>query len=59
MLARTIAGIITEVENLASRMQNTEQVLGRELYEYNKDPSAGAVQGLNPIKVWTESVSGS
>eukprot|EP00878_Enallax_costatus_P036082 GHUV01040375.1.p1 GENE.GHUV01040375.1~~GHUV01040375.1.p1 ORF type:complete len:651 (+),score=194.50 GHUV01040375.1:228-2180(+) len=54
LLARTIAGIITDVENLASRMQNTEQLLGRELYEYNKDPSAGAVQGLNPIKIRAE-----
>ncbi len=58
MLARTIAAVITDTVQLADRLQNTEQGLRRELFEYNKDPSAGAMQGLSPIKVRVPCVAG-
>jgi hypothetical protein len=51
LLSRTIASIVAEVEQMASRLQSSEQLLRRELQQYSKDPSAGAAQGLNSIKV--------
>jgi hypothetical protein len=51
LLARTIATIVAEVEQMAARLQSSEQLLRRELQQYSKDPSAGAAQGLNSIKV--------
>jgi hypothetical protein len=36
---------------MAARLQSSEQLLRRELQQYSKDPSAGAAQGLNSIKV--------
>lgn len=36
---------------MAARLQSSEQLLRRELQQYSKDPSAGAAQGLSPIKV--------
>jgi hypothetical protein len=51
MLARTIAAIVVEVEQLAGRLQDMEQQLARELLQYRKDPSQGARQGVSPIKV--------
>jgi hypothetical protein len=50
-LARIIAGICADVEQLAGRLQNSERLLRREVEEYKKDPSAGASQGLCSIKV--------
>jgi hypothetical protein len=51
LLARTIAVIVAEVEQMAARLQSSEQLLRRELQQYSKDSSAGAAQGLNSIKV--------
>lgn len=51
LLARIIAGICADVEQLAGRLQNSERLLRREVEEYKKDPSAGASQGLCSIKV--------
>eukprot|EP00775_Hariotina_reticulata_P001613 gene1613-1953_t len=50
LLARTIAAIVVEVEQMAGRLQDMEQQLARELLQYNKDPSQGAKQGVSPIK---------
>ncbi|WIA31508.1 hypothetical protein OEZ86_002401 [Tetradesmus obliquus] len=54
LLARTIATIVAEVEQMAARLQSSEQLLRRELQQYSEDPSAGAAQGLNPIKIRAE-----
>lgn len=51
LIARTITAIIADVEQTASRLQSSEQLLRRELQSYSKDPSAGAAQGLNSVKV--------
>lgn len=51
LLARTIAGIISDVEQLAQRLQSSERLLRQEVDQYSKDPSAGASQGLCPVKV--------
>jgi hypothetical protein len=51
LLARTIAAIVAEVEQMAARLQSSEKLLRGELQQCSKDPSAGAAQGLNSIKV--------
>jgi hypothetical protein len=51
LLARVVAAIIADLEQLAGRLQSSERLLRREVEEYKKDPSAGASQGLCSIKV--------
>jgi len=46
-----VTGVVSDVEQLAQRLQSSERLLRREVQEYKKDPSAGASQGLCSIKV--------
>ncbi|KAF6250704.1 hypothetical protein COO60DRAFT_1629458 [Scenedesmus sp. NREL 46B-D3] len=48
----------TDVEQMAARLQSSEQLLRNELQQYSKDPSAGAAQGLNSIKVYQDLLVG-
>eukprot|EP00879_Flechtneria_rotunda_P023368 GHRR01024718.1.p1 GENE.GHRR01024718.1~~GHRR01024718.1.p1 ORF type:complete len:686 (+),score=249.45 GHRR01024718.1:347-2404(+) len=54
LLSRTAAGIVLEVEQLASRMQRAYQGLAHDMQEHLKDPSAGAARGISPVKVQAE-----
>lgn len=51
LLARVLAGIVADLEQLAGRLQSNERLLRREVEEYKKDPSDGASQGRCTIKV--------
>lgn len=51
LLARCVAATVADVEALALRLQSSERLLQREVSDYAKDRSAGASQGLCPVKV--------
>lgn len=53
LLARLVAGVVSDLEALAQRLQSNERLLRREVADYKKDPSAGATQGMCSIKVST------
>lgn len=54
LLSRAVTGVVSDVEQLAQRLQSSERLLRREVQEYKKDPSAGASQGLCSIKIKAE-----
>lgn len=51
LLSRIVAGVTADVEQLAQRLQSSEHLLRQEVDKNKQDPSAGASQGLCPIKV--------